>query len=73
MPGTPFRPTRCIAVDMFPHTDNLEAVMLFERGDEFLKQFEEREKRRCEIAKSKRIERYGSKPADALPSSEDAQ
>ena len=30
-PGRPFRPTKAIAVDMFPHTNHYELVLLFER------------------------------------------
>lgn len=33
-PGTPFRPVKVTAVDMFPHTDCVEVVMLFERDEE---------------------------------------
>ena len=29
--GAPFRPLKSVAVDMFPHTDKLEMIMLFER------------------------------------------
>lgn len=28
---TPFRPVRAVAVDLFPHADHCEAVMLLER------------------------------------------
>lgn len=31
--GTPFRPTKAIAFDLFPHTENCELVVLFERID----------------------------------------
>merc|ERR1711879_185378 len=30
-PGIPFKPVKVTAVDMFPHTDCVEVVMLFER------------------------------------------
>ena len=30
-PGLPFKPVKVTAVDMFPHTDCVEVVMLFER------------------------------------------
>ena len=31
MTGTPFVPVKAIAVDMFPHTEHCEVVVLFER------------------------------------------
>ncbi|EFA81041.1 hypothetical protein PPL_05876 [Heterostelium album PN500] len=31
MKGTPFRPVKAIAVDLFPHTEHCEVVVLFER------------------------------------------
>jgi len=31
MTGTPFRPVQAIAVDMFPHTEHCELVVLLER------------------------------------------
>ncbi|KAK5582044.1 hypothetical protein RB653_003626 [Dictyostelium firmibasis] len=33
MKGTPFIPTKAIAFDLFPHTDLVELVVLFERSD----------------------------------------
>jgi len=33
MVGTPFRPVQAIAVDMFPHTEHCELVVLLERID----------------------------------------
>jgi len=30
-PGLPFRPVKCLAVDLFPHTSHVEAVLLLER------------------------------------------
>jgi len=32
--GPPFVPTRAVAVDLFPHTDKLEMVIVFERFDQ---------------------------------------
>lgn len=34
MHGTPFRPIKAVAVDLFPHSPHTELVMLFERDDE---------------------------------------
>jgi len=30
-PGRPFRPVKCLALDLFPHTEHVEAVLLLER------------------------------------------
>lgn len=32
MKGEPFRPIKCVGVDMFPGTSEMEVVMVFERG-----------------------------------------
>lgn len=50
--GEPFRPTRCLAVDLFPHTKDVEAVILFERG-EALQPFLRKEKRLLKILRGK--------------------
>jgi tRNA (uracil-5-)-methyltransferase len=34
MLGTPFVPVKALAVDMFPHTEHCEVVILFERQKE---------------------------------------
>lgn len=34
MKGLPFRPVKAIPVDMFPHTNHCELVVLFERVGE---------------------------------------
>jgi tRNA (uracil-5-)-methyltransferase len=36
VPGIPFKPIKSIAVDMFPHTDRVEMLVVFERDDEFV-------------------------------------
>jgi tRNA (uracil-5-)-methyltransferase len=33
--GLPFRPVKAIAVDLFPHTDHTELIVLFQRVDVF--------------------------------------
>ena len=30
-----FRPVKCTSFDMFPHTDKIEALMLFERDIDY--------------------------------------
>ena len=32
--GLPFRPLKAIPIDLFPHTDHCEVVLLFERLEE---------------------------------------
>ena len=34
MSGAPFKPIKSVAVDLFPYTDKLEIVVLFERVPE---------------------------------------
>lgn len=39
-PGSPFRPTRAVSIDLFPHTEHCELVIEFMRDDvleEYLK------------------------------------
>ncbi|XP_038059198.1 tRNA (uracil-5-)-methyltransferase homolog A-like [Patiria miniata] len=33
--GIPFRPTKAVAVDLFPHTKHCELVILFDRVDSY--------------------------------------
>ena len=42
-PGIPFKPVKVTAVDMFPHTNSVEVVMLFERENENEKNEETKE------------------------------
>lgn len=40
-PGSPFRPTRAVSIDLFPHTEHCELVIEFMRDDvleEYLKE-----------------------------------
>ncbi|KAI9494021.1 S-adenosyl-L-methionine-dependent methyltransferase [Zychaea mexicana] len=46
-PGEPFRPSRAISIDLFPHTDHCELMVEFVRG-EYLKDLQEEEAQAAE-------------------------
>ncbi|KAI8137729.1 S-adenosyl-L-methionine-dependent methyltransferase [Fennellomyces sp. T-0311] len=53
--GEPFRPSRAITIDLFPHTDHCELMVEFVRG-EYLKDLDEAEATTAEQAIAKKIE-----------------
>ena len=64
--GEPFRPSRAVTIDLFPHTDHCELMVEFVRG-EYLADLNEAEASAAEQAIAKKIEQNSAPGADETP------